>query len=445
MALTGLEIFKHLPKTNCGECGFPTCLAFAMQLAAKKAALDKCPYVSDEAKSALDAAAAPPIRLITVGVKKPFQTGNETVMFRHEETFHRPTGIAVTVSDAAPEDEIAARAGRIAGLSFERVGMQIGVNLTAVRNDSGDPAKFAAAVKKVMEVSQLPIVLTAGDPAAMERALEVCKEDKPLIHGATAATLDAMCALAKASSCPLTVSGGSLDDLAALARDAAAKGVQDVVLDPGPRGMNELLRDVTQSRRLALKKNYRPLGYPFIITAAESDPVMEMVEVGVFIAKYGGIVVTNAIEKWQMLPLLTLRQNVFTDPRKPIMVEPKLNKVGEPGRDAPVLVTTNFSLTYFVVEGEVEASKVPSYLISVDTEGLSVLTAWAAEKFTPESIKKALESSGVSDLVDHKKFVIPGYVAVMSGELEEETGREVLVGPREASGISTYLKTVWKA
>lgn len=443
MALTGLDIFKKLPKTNCKDCGFPTCLAFAMQLAAKKVELDKCPHASEEAKAELGAASAPPIRLIKVGTKKPFEMGNETVLYRHDETFYRPTGIAVTVSDDADEGAIAERVEKIRALTYERVGMEIGVKLIAVVNKSGDAAKFAAAVKKANE-SELALVLVSDDPAAMEAALAECKDDKPLLCGANADNLDKMAELAKANGASLAVRAGSLDDLAALAQDAAAKGAQDLVVSPIVENIGDMVRITTQIRRQALKKNFRPLGYPAMFVTSNGDEMAEVVRVGAMVAKYGGIVVTDAIEQWQILPLLTLGQNIYTDPRKPIMVEPMLYKVGEPGADAPVLVTTNFSLTYFVVEGEVEASKVASYMIAVDTEGLSVLTAWAAEKFTAESISKAVKASGVFDNVSHKKLLIPGYVAVMSGEIEEETGLEVLVGPREASGISTYMKTVWK-
>ena len=445
MALTGLEIFKHLPKTNCGECGSPTCLAFAMQLAAKKVSLDKCPYVSEEGKAALDAASAPPIRLVTIGVKNPFKAGNETVMFRHEESFYYPTGIAATVSDTSSDIEIADRVKKIKSLSYERIGQILKIDLIAVVNGSKNAEKFANATKKVVELADLPLVLVTSDPAAAAAALKVSKDDKPLLCGANPENLDKMTELAKANACSLAVQADNLDTLSELAHHSASKGVKDVVLNPTVESLGALIKGVTQIRRQALKKNFRPLGYPILINVAGDDTFKETIKAGAFVAKYGGIVVTNAIEKWQILPLLTLRQNIYTDPRKPIMVDAKLYKIGEPGKDAPVLVTTNFSLTYFLVAGEVEASKVPAYILSVDTEGLSVMTAWAAEKFTAELIAKSITTSGVAELVSHNKLVIPGYVAVMSGELEEETKREVLVGPREASGIPAYLKTVWKA
>lgn len=443
MALTGLDIFKKLPKTNCKDCGFPTCLAFAMQLAAKKIELDKCPHVSEEAKNDLGAASAPPIKLIKVGAKNTHEMGNENVLYRHDETFYRPTGIAVTVYDD-DEAAVASRVGQIKSLQYERVGMKLRVQLIAVMCKSGDAGKFTAAVKKAME-AELPLVLGSEDPAVIEAALAVCKDEKPLILGATKDNVDKMAALAKANGCPLAIKGATLEELAGLTTAAAAAGAVDLVVAPTAGSLGDMLRISTQIRRQALKKNFRPLGYPALFTVAGTgDEMFELVKLGVMIAKYGAIVVTDAIEKWQILPALTLSQNIFTDPRKPIMVEPQVYTVGEPGPDAPVLVTTNFSLTYFVVEGEVEASKIPAYIVAVQTEGLSVLTAWAAEKFTAESISKALKDSGVFDKVSHKKVIIPGYVAIMSGEIEEEAKLEILVGPREASGISSYLKTVWK-
>ncbi|MHC4251302.1 MAG: acetyl-CoA decarbonylase/synthase complex subunit gamma, partial [Planctomycetota bacterium] len=234
-----------------------------------------------------------------------------------------------------------------------------------------------------------------------------------------------------------------LDAVAELAEKVAAAGLEEIVIDSGARGLKGTVEDLTKVRRLSLKGT-RSVGYPAIAFATDSDPLMQSVEAATYIAKYAGVVVTDAVEKWQVLPVLTTRQDIYTDPQKPVQVEAKLYTVGEPGEDAPVLVTTNFSLSYYSVEGEVEASRVPAHILSVDTEGTSVLTAWASDKFNATTITDALKKSGVEGKVSHKKLVIPGLVAVLSGGIEDEAGWSVLIGPKDASGIPSYLKNQWK-
>lgn len=440
MGLTGLEIFKQLPKTNCKDCGQPTCLAFAMQLASGKASLDQCPHVSDAAKEALDSASAPPVALVTIGKgDKELQLGNETVLFRHDKRFEHPTGIAITVNDN--DSDIADKVAAINKLVFDRVGQIHKVNLVAVNNASGDAAKFAEAVKTVQDSADFALVLISEDAAAMEKALEVAGENAPLICGANAANFDAMLALAKKYDAPLVVKGADLNELAALVEKA---GYKKLILDSGAREVNKVLADQTQIRRQALKK-FRPFGYPTITFADNPDPVQAIVDAGVYIAKYSGIVVLNTADPADVLPLITLRLNIYTDPQKPIAVESKLYEVGTPGPDAPVFVTTNFSLTYFCVQGDVEAGRISAYIMPVDTDGISVLTGWAAGKFTPEKITEMLNSCGVADKVSHKKLIIPGGVAVLSGKLQELSGWEVLVGPRESAGIPSFIKQRWNA
>jgi acetyl-CoA decarbonylase/synthase complex subunit gamma len=444
MALTGLEIYKHLAKTNCGECGVPTCLAFAMKLAQKQTSLDKCPHVTDQARAALEGASAPPIKLITIGVgDNKIEVGNETVLFRHEETFYHPTALAVTADAALPDRELVARVKQINGLVFDRVGQRIGVGLIALQGGA-DAARFAAAAKTVAANSDLGLVLINDDPAAMEAAVKEVAARKPLIYAATAANADDMARIAKAHACPLAIRADGLADLAALSQKVQALGVTDLVLDSGAREPVKVLADQTLIRRAALRKKFRPLGFPTIVfTRADSpgDEVMQAVE---YVAKYAGILVTNAAEPWQLIAILTARQNIFTDPQKPIQLEAGLYQVGEPTATSPVLTTTNFSLTYFTVEGDVEASRVPSWIVVVDTEGTSVLTAWASEKFTADTIAAAIKKTGVEEKVSHRKIVIPGGVAVLSGKLQEASGWQVLVGPRESSGIPTYLKSTWQ-
>ena len=444
MALKALDIFKLLPKTNCKKCGCPTCLAFAMKLAQKQASLDLCPDVSAESKAALEGAAAPPIRLVAIGAGPgKLEIGNETVMFRHDETFYRPPGIGVLISDALTEKELADKVKALAQLHFVRVGMAMKANVVAVENASGAVEPFVKAVTAVKALG-LPMVLISQHAAHLESALVLCADARPLIHAATEANWEALAKLASAKKCPLAVSASDLDSLAALAGKVRAAGVEDIVLDLSAPKPIDAIEALTASRRLALKKKSRELGTPAMVVVRTPDPLANVADCCMCVAKYAGLVLTPLCQPEHLLPILTVSQNLYTDPRKPIQVEAKLAEVGAVTAQSPLLITTNFSLTYFTVEGEVEASRVPSYIVVVNTEGTSVLTAWAAEKFTAESIAKAVKAAGVEGKVKHRKLTIPGGVAVMSGKLEEALpGWKILVGPREAVGIPTYLKNTW--
>ena len=442
MALKALDIYKHLPKSNCAKCGSPTCLAFAMSLAAKKGSLDQCPEITSEGRAALEGASSPPIRLVTIGTcADKVEAGNETVLFRHDETFYHPTGIAVRVKDNAVD--LQAQIDAVTGLAFERVGQHIAVDMLAVENASGDASTFAAAVAAAAQTSRA-LVLMAENPAIMAAALQNCTDKKPLIYKATSANWEEMASLACQSGCPLVVDAADLNAAAELTQKIVAAGVQDLVLDVTTGNLGGTLEALTKVRRLALKKGVRALGYPCITVPSTDDAELALTEAATYIAKYAGFVVVDAREAWQVLPLLTIRQNLFTDPRKPVAVEPRLYSVGTVTDQSPLLITTNFSLTYYTVEGDVEASRIPAYIGVIDTEGTSVLTAWASEKLNAAKVMKLLDSDEVKSKIAHRKVIIPGYISVMSGELEEESGWQVMVGPRESSGIAKYLKTMWK-
>ncbi len=445
MALSGLEIYKHLPKTNCKKCGLPTCLAFAMALAGKKTSLDKCPDITDEGKSALDAASAPPMATIEIGTgDNKVEVGGETVLFRHEKTFFHETAIAVKVSDNLQKDEIAARVKQIEELKFERVGMQVQVNLIALSCDSGDAQKYADVIKEITLSSKLPLVLMSENAQVLEEALKVCAETKPLIYAATEENHEKMQSLAKQYNCPLVVKAADLEALATLSQKITSAGLTNLVLEPSPGDIGSRLKDFTKIRRLSLKKNYRPMGFPVISIIGGKDPMEQVVEAALSITKYTDILVIDNVKPEEILPLVTLRQNIYTDPQKPIMMEPMLYEVGTPNENSPVIVTTNFSLTFFTVQPEIEGSKIPAYLLITDSDGLSVLTAWAAEKFTAEIIADAMKKAELEKKVSHKKIIIPGYVAVLSAKLKEESGWEVMVGPKEASALPKYLKESWQ-
>lgn len=447
MALSGLQIYKLLPKTNCKECGFPTCLAFAMKLAAKQVELDACPYVSDEAKESLSAASAPPIRLIKVGTgDQGFQVGNETVMFRHEKTFFNQPGLALRVKDTEDADTIEEKVETVNAYCVERVGIDMTFNAIAIENASGDAGAFAGVVAAVRAKTKLPFVLISDSADALKAALQKEGGQKPLLYAATTENWEVMAALTKESGASLVVrSNDGLDELADLTSKIADAGVADLVLDPGSRDLGTSLAQVTQLRRLALKKNFRPLGYPIIAFPGEvvDSEEGEIVATTQYISKYAGIIVMDHFDPAVAYPLLTLRLNIYTDPQKPISVDPGVYEFNSPTADSPLLTTTNFSLTYFSVAGELDGSGMPAWLLICDAEGMSVLTAWAAGKFDAETIAKAVKAFNVADKLSHQKITIPGHVAVLSGELEEELpGWEIQVGPREAVDIPAYLK-VW--
>ncbi len=441
MAMTGLDIYKLLPQTNCGDCGVPTCLAFAMKVASKQAAVDECPHVSDEAQNELGAASAPPQKLVTVGEgDSALQIGNETVMFRHDEKFHHQPGIAVLVDDG---EDIDAKAEKIAALHFERIGEEIYVDTVAVNCSSGSGEALKEAAQKIHKKLGFPLILIAEDSGPLSQAGEELAAQRPLLWQRGGPD-EELVNLAAEKNLPLVVEG-DLETCDALTQKAKDAGVEEMVLCPGEVDPAKGLEFLTSARRAAINKTHRPLGYPAMVRAWAEDPAQQTLEACHYVAKYAGIVLLNIDTPEYVLPVLTMRQSIYIDPQVPVQVEPKLYEVGEPDEKSPLLITTNFSLTYYSVLSEVESSRVPTRILAVDTEGTSVLTAWAADKFGAEQVVEALEKTGALDVVEepYRRPVIPGLVAVISGELEEESGCPVLVGPKEASGLPNYLKNEW--
>ncbi|MDO9557504.1 MAG: acetyl-CoA decarbonylase/synthase complex subunit gamma [Coriobacteriia bacterium] len=444
MALTGLDIFKQMPKTNCGDCGVPTCLAFAMKLAQGGAELEQCPHVSEEARAVLGEAATPPMRGVTVGMgENAFTVGEETVLFRHDKTFVNPCAIGASVDSGAGDAELDAMAAAAKAAAFERVQQHLACGFVAVRS-TADAARFALAAARVGEASGLPLVLVSEDPEHMTAALDAVGTAHPLICAATADNADAMIALAQKHSCPLVIRAAGLAAVSELTEKAAAAGLKDLIIDSSPATSGVALRDQVFARRAALKGKFAALGYPVIAfpgELAKGDEMLEAVFAAVGVAKYASIIVLSGPEAWRMLPLLVLRQNIYTDPQRPMQAESKVYEIGAPGSDSPFFITTNFSLTYFIVSSEIEASKISARLGVVDSEGLSVLTAWAAGKFVPERIAKFVRDSGVAEVLSHRNVIIPGAVAQISGELDEELdGWNVVVGPYEAADIPAFMK-----
>ncbi|MFA5374731.1 MAG: acetyl-CoA decarbonylase/synthase complex subunit gamma [Dehalococcoidia bacterium] len=442
MALTGVQIYKFLPKTNCKDCGFPTCLSFAMKLASKSVELSLCPHVSEESKNQLATASRPPIRLVTIGSnERKVEIGNETVMFRHEKTFFHQTGLFIRIKDTEPIDKAAKLAGDISNYSVERVGKIFKLDGIAIENASGNADTFVKIVDAVKTKSNLPVILMSTNTPAIAKALEVTAGARPLIYAANKDNYKELAELAKKHFCPIAIyEPGGIDALAGLSQKMMDSGVEDIVLDPGARDFGASLTALTQIRRTAIKASYQPLGFPLIAFPGE-----EVLLAAQQIAKYASIVVLDHFDPAIVYSLITLRLNIYTDPQKPIQMAPGIYQIGQPDRGSPLGVTTNFSLTYFSVAGEFEAAGYPSWLLVCETEGLSVLTAWAAGKFDAVKIGRAVKASGIADKIGHKKLIIPGGVAIIKGELEDELpGWTIMVGPRDAADIGGYLKRNWK-
>jgi acetyl-CoA decarbonylase/synthase complex subunit gamma len=448
MGLTGIQIFKLLPKTNCGECGVPTCLAFAMNLAAAKAELDSCPYVSAEAREKLSEASAPPIRQVGIGAGvRAFKIGGETVMFRHEKTFYNPTGIAALIKSDMDGGALEGKLKEWNAFQYERVGLNLRPELVALKDVNGNGAAFAAAAKKIAEESEFNLILMTDKADVMKAAVDVCAFKKPLLYAATAQNAEAMAKLAKEKGLPLAVKADGLQNLIALSDKLTGMGLKDLVLDSGARDPKQVLQDQVAIRRAPLKAGNRSLGFPTIAFPCEmaGNLDVETVLSAMLIAKYAGIVVLSDFKGESLFPLLLERLNIYTDPQRPMTVTQGIYEIGAPNENSPVCITTNFSLTYFIVSGEIEGSRVPSWLLIMDTEGLSVMTAWAAGKFSGDAVASFVKKSGIADKIAHKKLIIPGYAASISGEMEEELpGWEVMIGPRDASLIPKFLKEMVK-
>jgi acetyl-CoA decarbonylase/synthase complex subunit gamma len=446
MALTGIQILKMLPKKNCGECSIPTCLAFAMKVAAGQAEIEACPYVSDEAKATIGEASAPPIRTIKIGAgDAQFTAGGETCQFRHEKRFENQTGLAVLIATDEDAASVDGKIKRANDFVYERVGVMMRNNLVAIKDNGG--ASLADMAKKVMEgAPQQAIILMSDNVENLKAGADACGENKPLLYGATGENADAFVTLAQETGCVIGVKGKNLDDLVETAEKLLAAGVKDMVIDTGARTLKGAFEDNVVARRSAVKEKFKPLGFPTIAFPCEmcDDLMMEAMIGSVLIAKYAGITVFSDIQGDILFPLLLEQLNIFTDPQRPMVVAEDIYPVTGPGEDSPVLITCNFSLTYFIVSGEIEGSKVPSWLLIKDTEGLSVLTAWAAGKFGADLIAMFVNKSGILDKVKHRELIIPGYLATIKGELEEELPDwTITIGPREAGHLPAFLKE-WK-
>jgi acetyl-CoA decarbonylase/synthase complex subunit gamma len=439
MALKALEIYKILPKKNCKECGFPTCLAFAMKIASGKADPATCPYLDEDTRQNLGAATRPPIRLVRIGVgPRKVEIGEETVLFRHDKTFYHPPGLMVEILDTSPRDQVMSVAGQIENEMFTRVGQDLFLNGVAIRSESGTGEPFRNTVAAVEEAASLPEVLLSDDPAVLEAGLAECGTYRPLLGTATEANYSSFCRLAKKYGCPIIVRAGSVEGLADLTTKCVKDGVEDLVLDPAPETPRDFLTRSTRIRKLAVDRTLPAVGYPMLCDTT-SYPVPDAA-CALGILKYASVIITPPLAYPQKLAFLTLRQNIYTDPQKPIQMAPGLYPVNNPDKESPLLLTVNFSLTYFTVLGYLEGAKIPCHLLVVDTEGLSVLTAVAAGKLNETLIQDSLKKFGVGEAVNHRTLVLPGYAAPISGRVEDVTSWKVTVGPRDAADLPEFLE-----
>ncbi len=452
MAIKGTEIVKRLPeggKKNCKECGLPTCFAFAMKLASGGIAIDKCPYISPEVSSELEDALAPPIRPVTIGTgASALVVGDETVLYRHEKTFVHQPGIAVLIADDEPVEAVDGKIRKLQELQFSWVGKTLKADLLALQYKSGDPAKYTALVKKALSAADCPLMLISEDTDALLAAHGLCAERKPILYPVTAQNLEKVIGAVKEKPAVLAVKGAGVESLVHLTNRLKEAGIEDVLLDPGSKDLQSAVRDQTLVRRAALKQGFRALGYPTVAFPCfmTADKRREMLLASMFITRYAAVIVLSDIDEHTLQPLLVQRLNIYTDPRMPMSMEEKVYPINNPDAGSPVLITTNWALTYFIVASEVEASKVPAWLCVKETGGLGVLTAWAAGKFSGDSIAPFIRKCGVEGMVNHRRLVIPGKVARIRNELAEALPDwQIIVGPGDANEIPAYLPALVKS
>jgi acetyl-CoA decarbonylase/synthase complex subunit gamma len=445
--LTGLQIQKLLPGTNCKKCGLNTCLAFAMKLAGKNAELSECPDVSEEAVAILGAAAAPPIRAVSIGSGEGAVTvGGETVMFRHEKTFVNRTAIGVAVDDGMPEAELERRVRAAADYRVERVGEEIRLDLLSVTSRSGASERYLSTIDRVASLWDRAMVVRSDDPAALRAAAEKLEGRRPLLASAGIASAGELGEVARATGSALALAAGNMDELVAAVEALESQDFRDIFLELRADGLCEHIQNNIIIRRGPLKAGIKSLGYPTLKVVETGDPLDDALEAGLEISKYGGAVVLPGFDPATLVSLLTMRQNIYTDPQKPVQVEPNIYPVGEPDSKSPVFVTTNFSLTYFIVSGEIENSGISAWLLVPECEGMSVLTAWAAGKFGGEQIGAFAKEAGLEERTENRTIVIPGHVARISGETEEAMpGWQVIVGPAEAADLDSFVKEILPA
>lgn len=453
MRATAMDIYRLLPQTNCAKCGEASCMAFATKLSDKEADVTMCTEMTDKQMEKLQEVLAPAVREVVIGTgENAITIGGDEVLYRYELTYYNPTSLVIDISDDLDEDEFKEKVEKVEEFEFERTGEKLKLNALAIRNKSGSVYKFVKAVKKVKE-SKFPIVLCSFDPEAMEAALEIVGKKRPLIYGATENNLGKMADLALEYNCPITLFvPHDLEKMKELSWNLRSKGIKDIVLDPGTfvkGGTGDTLDEFHMIRRLAVEKKDDDFRFPIMGVPAiywlfgkENDVVKgirESITAAKLMDSYADILIIHGIEMWELIPVLTLRQSLYTDPRKPQAVDAGLYEFGELDENSPIIVTTNFALTYYTVEGDLKSGKSNCYLLVVDTGGRAVDVSVAGNQFTGKAVAELIKEVGIEDKVKHRKLIIPGLGAPVSGEIEDDSGWEVVVGPRDSSEVPDFL------
>lgn len=440
MAVKGLDIFKLSPKKNCKECGSPTCMAFCMKVAQGAVPITKCPYMSEEAVALLSEATAPPMKTIEVGTHK---LGGETVMMRHEKTLVNRNLFAATLATDMDDAAIDARIEGIKKVDYERIGEREMVECVFV-HDAGDSAKFVELCKKAAALPDRTVIIDTKNVDTAKAAVEAIKDNKPILNGANKDNFAAMSEIAKAAGLVLGVSGKDLSELHDTVAELEKAGNKNLILDVTAPTIKETFANAVLVRRTAIKDGDRTFGYPSIVNLGvlcDHNEHLETALASMFVVKYGSIIVMDKIGYAEALPLYGLRQNIFTDPQKPMKVAPGIYPINGAGPDDPCALTVDFALTYFLVSGELERSKVPVNLLITDASGMSVLTAWAAGKFSSTSVKKFFDEFDIASKINSRTLIIPGKVAVMKGEIQDKLPEwNVVVGTREAVELVKFLR-----
>jgi acetyl-CoA decarbonylase/synthase complex subunit gamma len=461
--LSPIDVYMLLPKTNCKECGENNCMAFATKVVNREVSVDQCPPLLTKANEKnyqkLKEILKPAVKEVTIGIgESAVNVGGKLVMYRHEFTYTNPTAIAIDVTDDMSDDEVLSIVKKTQDFSYTYIGNNLQLQMIAVRSTSKDPEKFKSTVKKVSENTNLPIILCSYDSSILESGLMAIPKAKPLLHAATKDNWKEMAELALMYKCPLVVSApNDISLLRSLVKTMNEYGVQDLVLDPGTftsTGLGDTINNFTMIRRAACKMGDELLGYPLIGTpiVAWTEPAKsptvnawnEAYVASMLLIRYADILIMHGTEGWALLALTVLRQNIYTDPRKPVAVDAGLVAIGTPDENSPVLMTSNFALTYYTVAQDVESSGTSAYLLVVDSEGTAIDSGVAGRKLTAETVSDALKESNLEEKVKHRKLIIPGKAARISGEIEELSNWEVLVGPRDSSGIPKFLQDKWK-
>lgn len=445
MALKALDIFKLTPKKNCKDCGFPTCMAFCMKVASGACEIEKCPHMSQEALDKLSEATAPLMKTLKIGTgKSQYDLGGETVLFRHEKTLVNRNRFAVEFCDYMSEEEINKKLNNIKAVNYIRIGEEMKVEIAALRYSSNKEAYINLINKVIQQNLSLAYIIICDDAKIAKEAVELLKGENPIVYGANKENYKEMVEVVKDDKLVLGVSSSSLEELYATVEAIQSLGYKELLLDTTGDTIKDTFTNTVQVRRISLKEQDRTFGYPSIVFAnklSKQDYMMEVAISSIFTIKYGSIIVLDDIDYAKALPLFALRQNIYTDPQRPMRVETKLYPINNPDENSPVLVTVDFALTYFIIAGEIERSKVPVWLAIPDAGGYSVLTAWAAGKFGGSSIANFIKESGVAEKTKNRDLIIPGKVAVLKGDIEDNLpGWNVVIGTEESMELPKFLR-----